>query len=553
MDALTTNPSLVDPATLTDFAGTSAYINGFGGDDLIYGTDKADTLIGGAGDDVLYSLVSTVNSGPGVDPEILTGGGGNDTLYGGGSAGQFDAGDGTDTFAVLYLDSNPALQLEVDLVAGYAAENTAPDDTTAPAGDTPPFIGTGPDKVINNYALTGFENAIGGPLNDWIRGASGSVIEGGPGADYLDVKAGSVTITYAGSATGVNVLLDDAGSSASGGDAQGDVIGYATTKDVAQLIGTAGNDTLGGYTSDTLEDGGQGFIMQGGGGEDVFTILGFDGSGVYVLPDFTFTPGEQDVIDLRPIGVTSMAQVTTGDGMVTVTSEAGGSLDLLIGVPGFGDTLPGSAFLFATQISGTARARPGDTGLVGGAGTDRIIGSAERDTLLGRGGDDLICGRLGDDQIDSGAGNDTLSGGAGNDRIVSGEGNDAACGGRGDDRLSGEDGADILRGGAGRDLLAGGAGHDRLFGGLGDDTLDGGLGIDQLRGGRGADSFMLRLGEIGGDTVLDFSRAAGDRLLVLADHAVTIEDQGCGVFVVSDGTVSETVTVRHAAVYDFII
>ena len=292
VDALTTNPSLVDPATLTDFAGTSAYINGFGGDDLIYGTDKADTLIGGAGDDLLYSLVSTVNSGPGVDPEILTGGGGNDTLYGGGSAGQFDAGDGTDTFAVLYLDSNPALQLEVDLVAGYAAEKTAPDDTTAPAGDTPPFIGTGPDKVINNYALTGFENAIGGPLNDWIRGASGSVIEGGPGADYLDAKAGGVTITYAGSATGVNVLLDDAGSSASGGDAQGDVIGYATTKDVAQLIGTAGNDTLGGYTSDTLEDGGQGFVMRGGGGEDVFTILGFDGSGVYVLPDFTFTPGE---------------------------------------------------------------------------------------------------------------------------------------------------------------------------------------------------------------------------------------------------------------------
>lgn len=131
-DALTTNPLLIDPSQITSFGEDGAYIHGFAGADLVYGTDKADTLFGDEDDDTLYSFVSTENSGGGVDPESLSGGTGDDMLYGGGSAGTFDGGDGSDTFGVIYTAGNPALQLEVDLTAGYAAERAAPSDSSAP-------------------------------------------------------------------------------------------------------------------------------------------------------------------------------------------------------------------------------------------------------------------------------------------------------------------------------------------------------------------------------------------------------------------------------------
>ena len=110
----------------------------------------------------------------------------------------FDGGAGTDTFGVVYgnllknaLDQGPdGMQLVVDLTEGYAAERPASEDPnpgTAPVGATPPF-GT---DVPNVYKLVDIENAIGGPLNDWIRGTGGSVIEGGPGDDAITASGGS--------------------------------------------------------------------------------------------------------------------------------------------------------------------------------------------------------------------------------------------------------------------------------------------------------------------------------------------------------------------------
>lgn len=560
-DALSTNPKLIDPSVITTAAlsGTAAYIYGFGGNDLLYGSAAADTLSGGDGDDALWSFVSPYNSGGTVDVESLSGGDGNDTLYGGGTAGIFDGGSGTDTFAVVYIvdgvtKAPKPLQLAIDLVAGQAAERAAT-NSAAPVGDAPPFPITGPDAPLNVYALTGIENAVGGPLNDWIRGASGSAIEGGPGADYLIASSGAVSITYAGSTAGigVSVLLFNGVSSAGGGDATGDVIGYGSTQDVAQLIGTAYDDDLGAYSTWTLSDGGQGFTMIGGGGADDFLLLGFEGSGVYVLPDFTFTVAEPDSIDLRLLGVTSMAQIAISGGDISISTEPGGPVDVLVRLPNFTGTLTDGAFVFSNSVSGTVRARPGMTDLTGSDGADDLVGSRERDTLLGRGADDVIRGRLGDDHIDGGAGQDSLAGGSGDDVIIAGAGDDSARAGVGDDMLLGGDGADSLRGGAGRDRLLGDAGDDTLLGGADDDVLEGGTGADLLRGGTGSDSFLLRLGELAGDRVEDFRRAEGDRLVVLAGGPVTVTDQGSGLFLVSDGTVSETLSVRGAAASDFIL
>lgn len=548
-DALTTNPALFDPegAGTYSFAKTGANISAFDGDDLVYGTEQADDLYGGNGNDTLYSFVSAANSGGGVDAELLSGGDGDDLLVGGGTAGTLDGGNGTDTFAVLYYGNEPAMQLAVDLTQGWAAERKLaddPDSGTAPVGDTPPFVGTGPDEEPNNYTLTGIENVIGGPLNDWIKGAPGSVVEGGAGADYLDATAGQVTVSYAGSADPVTVQLYAEASQAAGGDAAGDVIGYADTGDIATLAGSAGDDTLGGYSDGDI------FAFTGNGGADLFQLLGTAAhGGIFEITDFA----TGDLIDLRPLGTTSYDQVSIGEGFIEVMAATGGLVIASIVLQGFSGTLTDADILLASAASGEAQAGRGGDALVGAEAGDRLIGSTGQDFLFGGASDDVLAGRGGNDVLDGGADDDRLIGNAGNDRLQGGRGDDTGFGGNGEDRLFGGAGADLLRGGNGGDVLAGGAGDDGLFGGRGDDTLAGGDGADAMRGGQGADLFELRFGELDGDRILGFRPGEGDRLQLLADRAVTVEDRGQGVFAVSDGILTEILRVRGAAAEDFLL
>ncbi|MBC6982888.1 PQQ-dependent sugar dehydrogenase [Caulobacter sp. 17J80-11] len=80
---------------------------------------------------------------------------------------------------------------------------------------------------------------------------------------------------------------------------------------------------------------------------------------------------------------------------------------------------------------------------------------------------------------------------------------------------------DVLDGGSGDDRLLGFAGDDRLCGGSGADWLEGGAGADRLEGGSGADVFRFEAG-FGVDLVVDF-RPGLDRLSfgpgVVADFA----------------------------------
>ena len=77
-------------------------------------------------------------------------------------------------------------------------------------------------------------------------------------------------------------------------------------------------------------------------------------------------------------------------------------------------------------------------------------------------------------------------------------------------------GIENVIGGAGNDMIFGDALNNALIGGAGNDTLVGGVGNDLLTGGAGADQFMLSAPSEGVDTFLDFSWAAGDR--VVLDH-----------------------------------
>lgn len=504
------NPSQL---TLADLNNLAAYIYGFGGADLIYGTGESDQLYGGDGDDVIWSFLAGTNTG-GPVAETISGGDGDDLLIGGNSAGTFDGGTGSDTFSVVYLNKSTAdgffkpMQLVVDLVAGYAAEQFSDFiDIFAPVGP-PPFQGTGPAAVPNSYTLTGIENAIGGPMNDWIRAASGSMIEGAAGADYLLAEAGDVTLSYQGSIAGVSVQVFADGVTSSGGDAEGDIVDInpptggsgLPASSITGLMGSAQNDTLGLAIVGVNTQAGL-FTFTGNGGADVFQFTEFSGQGTgfVSLTDFDNQGGSGDLIDLRALGTT--ASQLTFSSPISNTAFVQGENGQEITINSAVSQLTSSDFLLATPSLGFAKARRGQRAFAGSNATDRLIGSQRQDFLHGNGGRDNLTGLGGDDVLNGGAGDDRLSAGSGNDR------------------------------------------------------LDGGAGSDRMAGGQGADTFNLRFGEIDGDNIVDFSSQEGDRLTISGSGTgpLSVIRLAGSSFAISDGRTTETMTAFNAAVSDFFL
>jgi Ca2+-binding RTX toxin-like protein len=539
-DALTINPKFLAldayDNDADDRTATSAVIHGLGGDDLIYGGDGDDILRGGDGDDTVYSF-KTASEG-----EDVSGGAGDDMLFGGGSAGTFDGGDGRDTFGVQYGAIAPDMQLFVDLPGGKAGERAPPllQPLAAPVGPNPPFV----PAALNSYMLLNIENVIGGTLNDWIRMTAGGTVEGGAGADYIDITAGGATLSYAGSTAPVSVQLFRTGAKTSGGDAEGDVLNYGSGS-VAALVGTAGDDTLGGFTT------GQ-FTVTGGGGDDVFQVtdvIASDATLGFTITDFNnaYAPvnADNDIIDLRLIGATRQEVVLLADRLL-IENPGGVAVRIDMDLVGYRGFLTEDMVLFADSVSGTGRAEAGGSGLAGGIEANLLIGQAGRDFLFGKGGndtaggyggddildggdgDDLLRGDGGDDRLSGGDGADSLFGGEGRDLVRGGTGHDSAWGGAGDDSLQGEAGDDWLVGGDGHDSIIGGAGRDSLWGGAGHDRLHAGAGNDRVLGNDGND---IILGEAGNDRLLG---QAGDDWLIGGPGNDTL-DGGAGRDTLSGG------------------
>jgi Ca2+-binding RTX toxin-like protein len=353
---------------------------------------------------------------------------------------------------------------------------------------------------------------------------AGGTVEGAAGADYIDITAGGATLSYASSAQGVSVQLFATGAISSGGDAQGDVLNYGTANPVG-LIGSAGDDTLGGFST------GQ-FTFTGGGGSDLFQIAGVVPSATtvtYTITDFNnnnpaLNP-DNDLIDLRLIGATASQVSLLGDRLL-IRNPGGVSATIEVELANYNGFLLRDMVLFADSVSGTGRADPTGGGLSGGSANDLLIGQTGRDFLFGNGGndtaqggagddildggqgDDFLRGDDGDDRLSGGAGADSLYGGNGQDMLRGGAGNDGAWGGAGDDTILGESGDDWLVGGDGNDSIAGGAGEDSLWGGSGNDRIQAGAGNDRVLGNDGNDTI---LGEAGNDRL--FGQEGDDWLI----------------------------------------
>ena len=85
------------------------------------------------------------------------------------------------------------------------------------------------------------------------------------------------------------------------------------------------------------------------------------------------------------------------------------------------------------------------------------------------------------------------------------------------DYLMGGSSDESFYGGKGNDTLIGEAGNDRLIGGTNNDILAGELGNDTLIGGAGFDQFMFNASTDGIDTIIDFNKSEGDKILVSAE------------------------------------
>ncbi len=485
-------------------------IHGNGGDDVLWGRDTPDTLFGDDGND-------TLDGGDGND--LLAGGAGNDVLNGNWGDDTLEGGAGDDVLNGYWGEDT----------ASYAQDTSGVTVALAIAADgTPSGTATGADA--GNDTLIGIENIIGGRGNDSLTGNDyANMLEGGAGEDLLDGGWGIDTASFASALQGVAVTLTDPASEPdgiAGGSATGGDTGYDTLRNIENVVGGSGDDTIvGNSLANTLEGRAGNDVLNGGNGID--TAIYTSAFSPLVIDLAAGTASGADTGNDTLIGIEN---IIAGPGADRITGDdtdnllvGGDDDDVILGGAGMDelhgdDSAPADSGLIANGLTATNQPflTSGHDSLYGGTGDDRLFGGQLGDLLFGEEGNDSLYGEGGWDVMYGGSARDYLSGGAGRDNIHGGAGNDTLHGDDGNDIMRGDDGWDVLYGGLGDDQLWGGIlgdslygeeGVDTLYGDAGWDFLDGGAGRDYLNGNTGNDTLHggdgndTLLGEDGDDTL----------------------------------------------------
>ena len=193
---------------------------------------------------------------------------------------------------------------------------------------------------------------------------------------------------------------------------------------MANIIGTAGNDTLtGGNDNDLINGLGGNDALLGGAGND--TINGGDGDDEMGGDDgndiINGGAGNDDIA-----GGAGNDRMTGGKGDDTYFVDSAKDTVIESANQGVQDTVQSSinytlgAHLEVLELLGDA-----DLNGTGNALDNGIFGNAGRNSLNGGAGDDFLEGGAGDDILICGAGNDVVNGGAGFDVIDGGLGSDS--------------------------------------------------------------------------------------------------------------------------------
>ena len=542
---------LVDASTLPattdvelDGYGSSETLLGGAGSDLLYASAGANSLVGGAGDDTLVS-----NRGD----DTLLGGAGND-LYlinpGPDPVVVDPGGFNTLDFSIATVPVNINLSLDSgqpqdvdsdnDMVAldgkfdglisspkgGNITANNGNDLIYATTGNTTITGGAGIDTLVGGsgndiiYSTTGnttitggsgSESLVGGSGNDIIYATTGNTtITGGSGSETLVGGSGN-DIIY--STTGNTTITGGSGHETLVGG-QGNEIIYSTTGNTTitggsgseTLVGGSGNDIIYSTTGNTTITGGSGSeSIVGGQGNDIIytttgntTITGGSGSESIV-------GGQGNDIIYTTTGNTT---ITGGSGSETITGGSGNDIiysttgnTTITGGSG-SETLTGGSgndIIFATTGNTTITGGSGSETLTGGSGKDIIFATTGNTTITGGSGSETLVGGQGNDIIYATTGNTTITGGSGSESLVGGSGNDIIYATTGNTTITGGSGSETLVGGSGNDIIYGSSASAIIVGGSGNSSITGGSGDDVIVGGSGDDVIV---GGTGNDQIL---------------------------------------------------
>jgi len=553
--------------TLNLLASTALYVgdgstDSFSNFEEYYTTNFNDTIIGSAGADIVFGLD------------------GNDEFTASTGADDLDGGVGVDR--IDYSGYGATNNINVVLNGNGDATVNVNGGTNQTISEFENIIGTAGDDTITGDAE---DNVISGSDGDDILngGAGADLLEGGAGADTFTGSAGQNT--YDGGAdideldystqAGVNfidVTLNGAGDANVVLDGQTNDI----VRNVENIIGTDGDDTIRGDGADNR--------LEGGDGDD--TLSGGLGTGDYLdggnntlvgdTVDYSQNPGVTSVLLTLSGAVASRATVNgtlddtiinienvigsigndtiTGDDLSNVIDGFEGN-DILVGGVGYDyldggddiDTVNYSLEAGVTQISinldGANFSVVSVTGgsddevrnienVIGTIGDDVISGDTRVNSFEGGAGNDVFKTRAGNDTVDGGADNDTLTydystaGLVTDMSVVDGNGFfDVVVGGgaftdkaRSIEILEGTFGDDDITGSLNNDTLRGLSGNDIIDGNDGDDVISGGVGEDTLSGGDGVDTILGGDGDDvidggDGDDIIDAGDGEEDTIL----------------------------------------
>lgn len=303
----------------------------------VRGTDGDDTITGDANDNILVGLAgnNVIHGGDGNDTLMgngqLFGDAGNDTLIASSSGTtHYDGGDGVDTVDYRNSEYGAVVALTPVLLpsgsfdaSGHQighdsytsienVEGSQGNDIVVGTADANVIDGNGGNDVL--FSLDG---------NDTVNGGDGDDrIEGGAGADTLDGGSGVNTVSYSLSTQGVIVNL--ATSTATGGDATGDVI-----SNFQNVAGSHGNDTLIGSSGNNVlfEEAGNN-VLVGGGGQDTFGFASFLTGSNFVAD---FHVGEDKIAIVGSDSMQDLHVTQTATGTLITFDNTSGSI-MLAGV-----------------------------------------------------------------------------------------------------------------------------------------------------------------------------------------------------------------------------